>query len=125
MAPSLRHLLEQVPEKARRGLVAERWGNVRRDLHAAVERANTGIMQRAVEAGEETWIEIPKVSPNDLRRTFASWLVQQQVPLLTVAALMGHSSTRMVERVYGKLSKRNFDEAIAALPTLKLSPPTE
>lgn len=119
MAPALRYVLEQVPEAERHGKVAERWGNVRRDLHAAVERANTGIMQRAIEAGETTWVEIPYVSPNDLRRTFASWLVQNDVPLLTVAALMGHSSTRMVERVYGKLSKKNFEEAIAALPRLK------
>ncbi len=119
IAPALRHLLELVPERERRGKVVEPWGNVRRDLHAAVERANVKIMQRAIDAGDDTWVEIPKVSPNDLRRTFASWLVQQGVPLLTVASLMGHSSTRMVERVYGKLSKRNFDEAIAALPDLK------
>ena len=118
IAPPLRYLLEQVDQKARRGRVAARWGNVRRDLRAAVERANIGIMERALKAGEESWVEIPKISPNDLRRTFASWLVQQGVPLLTVASLMGHSSTRMVERVYGKLSKRNFDEAIAALPAL-------
>lgn len=123
IAPALRHLLEQVEERDRRGKVAEHWGNVRRDLHAAVERANIGIMQRAIDAGETTWVEIPKISPNDLRRTFASWLVQNDVPLLTVAALMGHSSTRMVEKVYGKLSKRNFDEAIAALPELKLGGP--
>lgn len=122
IAPSLRHLLEQVDQKQRRGKVAERWGNVRRDLHAAVERANVKIMAKALEAGEDVWVEIPKISPNDLRRTFASWLVQQGVPLLTVASLMGHSSTRMVERVYGKLSKRNFDEAIAALPELVFAP---
>ncbi|MGH7179913.1 MAG: tyrosine-type recombinase/integrase, partial [Tepidisphaeraceae bacterium] len=57
--------------------------------------------------------------PNDLRRTFASWLVQQGVPLLTVATLMGHSSTRMVERVYGRLSKQNLDSAIALLPSFR------
>jgi integrase len=59
---------------------------------------------------------IPFVSPNDLRRTFASWLVQNGVPLLTVATLLGHSSTRMVEKVYGRLSAKNMDDAIAALP---------
>lgn len=109
LAPALRYELEQVPEAERRGKVAARWGNVRRDLRAAVQRANARHQEAAV----------PFVSPNDLRRTFASWLVQNGVPLLTVATLMGHSSTRMVERVYGKLSRQNFEDAIAALPRLK------
>lgn len=117
IAPALRHLLEQVSEASRKGRVAERWGNVRRDLRRAVDAANLAAIERA-KAGAELPPTIPYVSPNDLRRTFASWLVQNDVPLLTVAGLMGHSSTRMVEKVYGKLSKRNFDEAIAALPRL-------
>lgn len=75
------------------------WGNVRRDLAAACKRAG-----------------VPRVSPNDLRRTFASWLVQRGVPPLTVATLMGHSSSRMVEKVYGKLSAEVLDSAIATLP---------
>ena len=118
IAPALRHQLEQVPEAKRRGRVAERWGNVRRDLHRAVDTANAKAAARAAELGLDPPLVIPRVSPNDLRRTFASWLVQRDVPLLTVAGLMGHSSTRMVEKVYGKLSRRNFDEAIAALPLL-------
>lgn len=56
------------------------------------------------------------VSPNDLRRTFASWLVQNGVPLHAVAKLLGHSSTRMVERGYAKLSQKNMDDAIAVPP---------
>jgi integrase len=122
MAPALRNVLERVPASERRGFVAERWGNVRRDLHRAVDAANRRAAELAKKEGREAPTPIPYVSPNDLRRTFASWLVQKGVPLLTVAALMGHSSTRMVERVYGKLSKKNFDEAIAALPDLKLLP---
>lgn len=108
IAPALRHVLEQVPKAERRGKVAEHWGNVRRDLRLAVDKANKKTAER-----------IPYVSPNDLRRTFASWLVQNGVPLLTVATLMGHSSTRMVERVYGKLSKQNLEDAIARLPALR------
>lgn len=108
LAPALRHELELVPRERRAGKVVAGWGNVRRDLHRAVAAAN-----RRHKAG------IPYVSPNDLRRTFASWLVQNGVPLLTVATLMGHSSTRMVERVYGKLSKQNLEDAIAALPRLR------
>jgi hypothetical protein len=33
-----------------------------------------------------------------------------------VAAMMGHSSTAMVDRVYGKLDEMSFRRAIAKLP---------
>ncbi len=110
IAPSLRARLEEVPAAQRVGKVVAAWGNVRRDLHAAVARAN------AKREASKTKPDIPKVSPNDLRRTFASWLVQQGVPLLTIAAMMGHSSTRMLEQVYGKLSDANLQDAIGLLP---------
>lgn len=107
IAPALAHRLRLAQDALRlasgaaaTGKVVEHWGNVRRDLHAACKRAG-----------------VPPVSPNDLRRTFASWLVQQGVPLLTVSALLGHSSTRMVEKVYGKLSEANLDDAVALLPS--------
>lgn len=122
IAPALKHRLIEVPESERVGLVVRHWGNVRRDLHIAVARANEKATARAAELGSKPPVAIPRVSPNDLRRTFASWLVQQGVPLLTVATLMGHSSTRMVEKVYGKLSQANIDAAIAALPALWTAP---
>jgi integrase len=99
IAPALRHELERVPSAERAGPVVEPWSNVRRDLHAACVRA-----------------KVTKVSPNDLRRTFASWMVQAGAPLLTVAALLGHSSTRMLERVYGQLSAENLESAVELLP---------
>ncbi len=118
IAPALKYLLDQVPSATRRGKVVERWGNVRRDLRAAVTRANRKLAAKAAELGREHEV-IPFVSPNDLRRTFASWLVQNGVPLHVVAKLLGHSSTRMVERVYGKLSQKNMDDAIAVLPNFE------
>lgn len=116
IAPALKHRLEQVKQENRRGRVVTHWGNVRRDLHAAVKRANARSDAWCAKAGVEPLPRIPRVSPNDLRRTFASWLVQDGVPLLTVAALMGHKSTRMLELVYGKLSAENLEDAIARLP---------
>ena len=117
IAPALLHRLLSVPTSQRTGRVAGAWGNVRRDLHAAVRRANAAAAKAADFAAATPPDPIPLVSPNDLRRTFASWLVQQGVSLLTVATLMGHSSTRMVEKVYGNLSAKNMDDAIAVLPS--------
>lgn len=118
MAPALRERLLAVPEKLRKGKVAERWSNVRRDLHAAVDAANAFARRTAEEYRNEPPPTIPRVSPNDLRRTFASWLVQNGAQLLTVAALMGHTSTRMLEKVYGRLSPENLEAAIALMPAL-------
>lgn len=56
------------------------------------------------------------VTPNDLRRTYASWLAQQGVPLHTAAKLMGHGSTQMLERVYARLAPETLRDAVAKLP---------
>ena len=69
------------------GLLFGPSGNIRRDLHEACERAG-----------------IEPVSPNDLRRTVATWLVQAGVPLHLVSKVLGHTDTRMVERVYGQVT---------------------
>lgn len=85
--------------KQRTGRVLAKWHNVRRDLAHYCAKA-----------------KIPKVTPNDLRRTFASWLVDAGVPHLTVAHLLGHSSTRMVEKVYGRLDRGHYAAAVSKLP---------
>jgi len=70
-----------------------------RDLPAAAKRAG-----------------VPRVTANDLRRTFASWLVQAGVSLYVVSRLLGHKSTRMVELVYGQLDDATLAAAIGKLP---------
>ncbi|MFM2416619.1 MAG: hypothetical protein RL385_1342, partial [Pseudomonadota bacterium] len=79
------------------------WLNVRRDLAAACKRA-----------------KVDKVSPNDLRRTFASWQAEAGVPEAVTASLMGHTSSQMVRRVYGRIgseAKRpSHGRAAAARP---------
>ena len=40
-----------------------------------------------------------------------------------IASLLGHSSTRMVEKVDGKLSAKNLDDAISVLPTFEIVSP--
>lgn len=56
------------------------------------------------------------VSPNDLRRTFASWLKQAGVDSMVVAKLLGHTTSRMVEMVYGHLNDATTSAAITKLP---------
>lgn len=112
--PSLMPMLRvAIKGRAPNEHLVKRWPNVRRDLHAAVERVNLSIPARS-KVGK-----LPKVSPNDLRRTFASWLKQRKVDSLTVAHLMGHSSTRMVELVYGRLSDETYQDAVAAMPRIR------
>ena len=107
-------------------LPVEHWGNSQRDLAAACVRAGIGCdpgcpdhcrirhqhRRRCSASHAHRW---PPTS-NDLRRTFASWLVQEGVDTLTVAKLMGHSTTRMVELVYAQLHADNYKDAIARLP---------
>lgn len=73
-------------------------GNCTRDLAAACKRAG-----------------IDKVSPNDLRRTFCSWLCQLGVPERVCAELMGHKSTVMVRAVYGHLDRAGMAAAVSRL----------
>jgi integrase len=68
----------------RSGPVVGAWGNVRRDLEAACVKA-----------------DIQVVTPNDLRRTYASWMKNASVDSAVVAKLLGQTSTRMVDLVYG------------------------
>lgn len=56
-----------------------------------------------------------RLSPNDLRRTFMSWMKQAGVDSLAVAQVAG-TSTKMVELVYGQLTPETHRAAVAALP---------
>jgi len=103
--PFQRSLLAYATEHAggTAGLLFARWGNVRRGLLEACSRAG-----------------IAPCSPNDLRRTFANWMVEAGVPLYIVAQLMGHKDTRMLERVYGRQRTDQLAVAVArAVPGLR------
>jgi len=46
--------------------------------------------------------KVPRVTPNDLRRTHSTWLVEAGVSKDRVAESMGHVDSKMVEQVYGR-----------------------
>jgi integrase len=61
---------------------------------------------------------------HELRHTYASGLVNKGVPLVYVAAQLGHSDTTMVEKYYGHLSPSALAASIRKLaPALKISKP--
>jgi integrase len=97
----LHPLLAEVLRKQekRSGLIVGEWLNVRRDLGAACDR-----------------VKVPRVTPNDLRRTFATWLKQAGTDSAVVAKLLGHASTKMVDLVYGRLDEATLRRGISALP---------
>src|SRR5688500_9204616 len=105
IVPQLAAILLEVPEKDRKGLVAGKWGNVIRGCTAALSRAlDAEASVRGERRKPNTKRPVPKhVTPNDLRRTFASWLIQAGVSNRLVADLLGHTSTAMVDRVYARI----------------------
>ena len=55
------------------------------------------------------------VHPHDLRRTCGSWLVQANVPIHHVSALLRHSDIRVTDRVYAHLAPENVRLTVQAL----------
>jgi Phage integrase family len=82
------------------GHVVGEWGNVRRDLHAACEKHRANI---------------PPCSPNDLRRTFATWMANMGVAENVLVALMGHTSSKMIRKVYARLQPALLAREMAKL----------
>lgn len=77
-----------------------RWSMVHTDLKQACERA--GLEPRSL---------------IDLRHTFASWLKNAGIDSMTIAKLMGHTNSKMVEQVYAHLTDATLRQAMEQLPT--------
>lgn len=58
-------------------------------------------------------LKIDHVSPNDIRRSVAHWHLEAGVPRDVVAAFMGHTSTKMLDLVYGRLDAGQIGAAMA------------
>jgi integrase len=102
----MRALLEHVLATCPGSRLFRPWTNIRRDLAEACERVaarRTGRPLEEVKGSAELQAAFPRVSPNDLRRTHATWLRAAGVDLGLVARQLRHVDTRMVSRVYGRL----------------------
>ncbi len=81
--------------EGREGRLFDPWPNVVRDLSEVCAA-----------------LGIPRVTPNDLRRTHANWLRDAGVDLASIADVLGHTDSRMVETVYGKLRPEQLRDAV-------------
>lgn len=57
---------------------------------------------------------VPVLSFHELRHSYASRLVKKGVPLVVVAAQLGHSGTRMVEKHYAHLAPSHIADTVRA-----------
>jgi integrase len=94
-----------IAAKARPGPLIERWGNVGCELVEACEK-----------------LKIPRCSSNDLRRTYCTWLLLAGMPPEHVARLLGHTDTRMVYSVYGRIRGEHLVEVAGHIKALLQSP---
>lgn len=59
-------------------------------------------------------LEIPPLTPNDLRRTHAVMLRSWGVRPADIAPMLGHVDSKMVERVYGRMSPEALRDVLEA-----------
>lgn len=67
------------------------------------------------------WCEragIARCSPNDFRRTFASWMANLGVPEAVTAEILGHANSKMLRSVYQQLAPSTLQQAVERLPNL-------
>lgn len=74
----------------------EPWPRASHELPAACKRAG-----------------IPPATPNDLRRTFATWMLQDGADENLVARMLGHGSQAMIRAVYGQLGGAKLGKLLA------------
>lgn len=102
MNAGLRAALSQAKQDAETDHVIE-WNG------AAVASIKTGFYATVAAAG------IPHVSPHDLRRTAARWMVEAGIPITEVSQFLGHSNPSVTFKVYGRYSPEHLRSAADVL----------
>jgi hypothetical protein len=109
------------------GLLFRPWANTRRDLNEACARAAKAALAahltaagrklealgKSEQASLTARCAFPSVSPNDLRRTYATWLRQHGTEPHLIAVALGHTDSRMAERVYGRVPIESLGRMLA------------
>lgn len=75
----------------------------------SIDTIKKAIKKAATDAG------IPWASAHVLRHTAACWMAEAGVPMSEIAQYLGHTSTRITERVYARYSPDYLRKAAAAL----------
>ncbi len=107
------------------GLAAGKPGSARLFLRSNAKPWGKSDQQRPLVAACTAAKIDPPVNFHGLRHTYASRLAMRNVPLAVVAAQLGHSDTRMVEKHYGHLSSGYVADTVrAAFGTLGIVEPS-
>lgn len=105
MTPTLRAVLQQALEAKVRDCEyviqyeGQRVKNIRKAFELTVKRANLGR----------------DVTPHVLRHTAAVWMASAGVPIAKIAQYMGHTDSRITEKVYARFAPEHLADAAAAL----------
>ncbi|BAS07340.1 tyrosine recombinase XerC-like [Arthrobacter sp. Hiyo4] len=83
-------------------------------LHGHGEMADVNNWRKRVWAPALERADIGHARPHDLRHTYASWLVQNGVPIEEVARLLGHASSAVTQR-YAHLADVPKDAVLNAV----------
>lgn len=103
MHPDLAWILVLAKEAAETDYVIEFAGkpvkSIKRTFHTARKRAGLDKM----------------VTPHVIRHSSASWMAEAGIPMSEIAAVLGHSDSRVTEKVYAKYSPTYLQRAVRAL----------
>lgn len=76
--------------------------------------APVGKIRKAFAAAAES-AGLPWCTPHVLRHTAAVWMAEAGVPMAEIAQYLGHSDSRITERVYARFSPQHLRRAAGAL----------
>jgi integrase len=91
--------------------------SIKRAFGSAVRRAGLGewVDDPTAETAEDRRRFVTDVTPHAVRHTAAVWMVGDGVDMAKVSRSLGHSDTRVTERVYARYQPDHLRDAAAAL----------
>jgi integrase len=124
VTPLARQLLKYALDHAggAEGMLFRPWPMLHRGLLRACRRAGCKATGCTIKPSRKGGCRTPEclaaalapVTPNDLRRTCATWLREAGTPVELVAPVLGHVDIRMAIRVYARLDPAALASRIAA-----------